>query len=55
MAYAPNVDVKLLVGFAVVQMLNPGTMKTSQEYADVLSLPCVATAIVSQESGGCLR
>ena len=41
MAYAPNVDVELLVGVAVVQMLNPGAVKTCQEYADTLSLPYV--------------
>ena len=39
MAYAPNVDVKLLIGFAVVQMLNPGAVKACQKYADTFSLP----------------
>ena len=40
MAYAPNVDVKLLVGFAEVKMLNP-------EYADILSLPYVLQQLSS--------
>ena len=47
MVYVPNVNVKLLVGFAVVQMLNPGAVKTCQEYADVLSLPYVLQQLSS--------
>jgi len=38
---APVVDAKLLDGAVVVQMLNPGTMKTFQEYADKVFLPYV--------------
>ena len=41
MANAPIVDVKLLDGAAVVQMLNPGAVKTFQEYADTVFLPYV--------------
>ena len=40
-ANAPIVDVKLLDGAAVVQMLNPGAVKTFQEYADTVFLPYV--------------
>ena len=47
MAYAPNVNVKLLVGFAEVKMLNPGAVKTCQEYADILSLPYVLQQLSS--------
>ena len=55
-ANAPIVDVKLLDGAAVVQMLNPGAVKTFQEYTDTIFLPYVriSTAINSQESGHCL-
>jgi len=38
---APTVDVKLLDGTAVVQMINPGAVKTFQEYADTVFLPYV--------------
>jgi len=38
-ANAPIVDVKLLDGAAVVHMLNPGTVKTFQEYVDTVFLP----------------
>jgi len=53
-ANAPIVDVKLLDGAAAVQMLNPGAVKTFQEYADSLFALCVSTAINNQESGCCL-
>jgi len=38
---APVVDAKLLDGAFVVQMLNPGAVKTFQEYADIVFLPYV--------------
>ena len=45
--YPMCVDVKLLVGFAVVQMLNPGAVTTCQEYADILSVPYVLQQLPS--------
>ena len=41
MTNAPVVDAKLFDGAAIVQMLNPGTVKTFQEYADKVFLPYV--------------
>ena len=40
MTNAPVVDAKLLDGAVGVQMLNPGTVKTFQEHADKVFLPC---------------
>jgi len=40
-ANAPIVDFKLLDGAAVIQILNPGAVKTFQEYADTAFLPYV--------------
>lgn len=36
---APVVDAVFLDGAAVVQMLNPGTAKTFQDYADSIFVP----------------
>ena len=41
MANAPIVDVKLLDGGAVVQMLKPVAVKTFQEYADTVFMPFI--------------
>ena len=41
-------------GAAVVWILNPGAVKTFQEYADSLYTICISTAINSQESRHCL-
>lgn len=40
---SPTVDVTIFDGAAVVQMLNPGTSTTFQEYADQIFLPYVSS------------
>ena len=50
MTNASVVDAKLFDSAAIVQMLNPGTVKTFQEYAAL----CISTAVNSPESGCCL-
>ena len=43
----PVVDAKLLDGVAVVQMLNPGTARTFQEYSDLVFLPYVTNQLAT--------
>ena len=49
MTNAPVVDAKLLDGAVVVQMLNPGAVKTFQEYADKVFLPYVFQQLSSTQ------
>ena len=46
---APAVDAKFLDGAFVVQMLNPGTAKTFQNYADVIFMPHVKSQLQSAD------
>lgn len=46
---APAVDAKFLDGAAVVQMLNPGTAKTFQNYADLIFMPYVKSQLQSTD------
>ena len=46
---APIADVKLLDGAAVVQMLNPKTAKTFQEYADIVFAPYVFSQLATAQ------
>ena len=56
---APIVDAKLYDGAAVVQMLNPGTAKTFQEYADNVFSSYVSSQLAnsseSRHSLGCVH
>ena len=45
----PAVHAKFLDGAAVVQMLNPGTAKTFQNYADLIFLPYVKSQLESAD------
>ena len=45
----PVVTAKLFDGAAVVQMLNPGTAKTFQEYADTVFLPYVSNHLATAQ------
>ena len=45
----PLVDAKLLDGAAIVQMLNPGMVRTFQEYADVVFLPYVSKQLLNAQ------
>ena len=44
---APVVDAKLLDGAAIVQMLNPGTARTFQEYSDLVFLSYVSNQLTT--------
>ena len=46
---APAVDAKFLDGAAVVQMLNLGTAKTFQNYADLIFMPYVKSQLQSAD------
>jgi hypothetical protein len=46
-ADSPVVDAKFLDEAAIVQMLNPGTAKTFQEYADQVFVPHVSTQLAN--------
>ena len=43
--HAPVTDVIVIDGAAVVQMLNPGTSKTFQEYSDTVFSPYISTLL----------
>ena len=43
----PAVDAKLLDGTAVVQMLNPGTAQTFQQYSDLVFLPYISNQLTT--------
>ena len=45
----PTVDAKFLDCAAVVQMLNPGTAKTFQNYADLIFMPYVKSQLQSAD------
>jgi len=45
----PVVNAKLFDGAAVVQMLNPGTAKTFQEYADTVFLPYISNHLATAQ------
>ena len=45
--YTPAVDAKLLDGAAIVQMLNPGTAQTFQEYSDLVFLSYVSNQLTT--------
>ena len=45
--YTPAVDAKLLDGAAIVQMHNPGTAQTFQEYSDLVFLSYVSNQLTT--------
>jgi len=47
----PVVDAAILDGAAVVQMLNPGTSKTFQEYADAVFVSYISARKSMQHTG----
>ena len=53
----PAVDAKLLDGAAVVQMLNPGTARTFQEYSDQVFLSYVSNQLTTTKrvDVGCIH
>ena len=49
-ANTPIVNAKIFDGAAVVQMLNPGTAKTFQEYADTVFIPYLSNHLATAQS-----